>query len=394
MKMIKMKPIFLVCVGLVFLNPVFAQEKIELTKKDSIISSSWMFGVGINIVDDSGDVFDQLLKVDSQWNSALYPSRISIGKYFNNGLGVEAIGTYNKYKVGKVIDGVINDTEKEYYAIDSRLSYDLNKLIGQTGWFDPYVGVGLGYTKANDLGRGTYNAIVGFRTWFSDRIGLDFNSSGKWAMNKTDGVTNHIQHAVGLVYQFGIEKDLSKKGKEKLALIEAIEKENQRKNDSIANAEKEAMLLAERLQKEKEQAALAKAEQDKQNELKRRKTLEDQIKGLGLVYFDFNSSNLNESSKNVLSKLAAIINENETIVIEISSYTDSRGNAEYNKMLSAKRVKHTINYLIEKKGVDAKKIIERSFGEDVLVNECKDGVYCSEKKHRDNRRSEFKLINI
>ena len=63
--MIKMKPIFLVCVGLVFLNPVFAQEKLELTKKDSIISSSWMFGVGINIVDDSGDVFDQLLKVDS-----------------------------------------------------------------------------------------------------------------------------------------------------------------------------------------------------------------------------------------------------------------------------------------------------------------------------------------
>ncbi len=390
----KMKPIMLVYVGLVFLKPVFAQEKLELTKKDSIISSSWIFGAGINIVDDSGDVFDQLLKVDSQWNSALYPSRISIGKYFKNGLGVEAIGTYNKYKIGKVIDGVVNDTEKDYYAIDSRLSYDLNKLVGETGFFDPYVGVGLGYTKANDIDRGTYNAILGFRTWFSDRVGLDFNSSGKWAMNKIGGVTNHIQHAVGLIYHFGIEKELSKKGEEKLALIEAIEKENQRKNDSIVNAEKEAMLLAERLQKQKEQAALAKAEQDRQNELNKRIALEEEIKGLGLVYFDFNSSNLNVSSKNVLSKLADIINEYETIVIEISSYTDSRGNAEYNKRLSAERVKHTVDYLIEKKGVKAKKIIKKSFGEEVLVNECKDGVYCSEIKHRNNRRSEFKLINL
>lgn len=162
-------------------NTTIAQEELEITAKDSIVQSSWMFGIGFNAVDDSGNVFDGLFNISDEWNMLPYPSRISIGRYFKNGLGLEAIGTLNKYKEGKIIDGVVNLEDSDYYAIDARITYDLNKIIGETGWFDPYVGVGAGYTDANNIGRGTYNAVVGFRTWISDRWGLDFNSSGKWA---------------------------------------------------------------------------------------------------------------------------------------------------------------------------------------------------------------------
>ena len=143
------------------------------------------------------------------------------------------------------------------------MSYDLNNLIGHTAWFDPYVGVGVGYTDANNEARGTYNATIGFRTWFSDRFGLDFNSSGKWRMGNTG--TNHVQHAAGVVYQFGIEKGLSKKGAEKLALIDAMEKEKQRVTDSIQAAKEaeELQAMAARLAQEKEQARLAEIEQAK-----------------------------------------------------------------------------------------------------------------------------------
>ncbi|MFD2588218.1 hypothetical protein ACFSQJ_14860 [Croceitalea marina] len=78
---------------------------------------------------------------------------MSIGKYFENGLGLEAIGTYNKYKEGKIVDNQVNDTMISYYAADLRVSYDLNKILGETGFFDPYVGLGLGYTDANNQGR-------------------------------------------------------------------------------------------------------------------------------------------------------------------------------------------------------------------------------------------------
>jgi outer membrane protein OmpA-like peptidoglycan-associated protein len=378
---------------LLSLNIIFAQEQEEelrLSAKDSVVASSWMLGVGYNFVDDSGQVFDDLFDIRATWNSVPYPSRISIGRYFKSGIGIEAIAAYTKYKEGKRVDRVLLTEEKDYFAIDTRLSYDLNKLFGQTGFFDPYVGVGLGYTQANDEGRGTYNGVVGFRTWFSDRFGLDFSSSGKWSMNS--GTTNHLQHAVGVIYQFDVEKELSKKGQEKLALLQAMEKENARVNDSIVSA-KEATALATRLAKEKEQQALAAQEKLKEAEANnKRNAIENSINGLNSVYFDLNSSYLTANASTNLSKLAKILKENPTVVIEISSYTDSRGTDTYNMSLSNKRVNRTVAYLKEN-GVPATQIIGKAFGEEVLVNECDNNTYCSEDKHQENRRSEFKILN-
>jgi len=371
------------------------EEELQLTSKDSIVQSSWMFGLGYNIVDDSGDAFDELFAVDTQWNALAYPSRVSVGRYFKNGVGVEAIASYNKYKVGKFIDGATNLEEKKYIGLDSRLSFDLNKIIGETAWFDPYVGVGLGYTDANNQSRGTYNAIIGFRTWFSDHWGLDLNSSGKWAIGSNDA-TNHLQHAAGVVYRFGIEKGLSKKGEEKLAMIEARNADNQRKQDSIAaaNREREAAAFAERLAKEKEAARLAateKARQDAENRSKRQ--IEDEIDALGFVYFDLNSSYLDTKSKSILDALTLLLKRNDSVTLNVSSYTDSRGTSTYNDWLSRRRVERTVAYLI-KQGIASERLIAEGFGEENLLNECDDNTYCPEEKHKINRRSEFNVVKF
>lgn len=387
MKKITQNLVVLLCFAAASVN---AQEIPELTAKDSIIQSSWMFGLGYNMVDDSGDVFDGLFNVNSEWNTLAYPSRISAGRYFKSGLGVEAIATYNKYKVGKLIDGRINLEETDYLGLDARLTYDLNKIIGETAWFDPYIGVGAGYTDANNRSRSTYNAVIGFRTWFSDRIGLDFSSSGKWRTG--DRGTNHIQHAAGVVYQFGIEKELSKKGQEKRALIDALLAEQQRVNDSTAAAdlEKEAQALADRLAKEKESAArLAAAEKAKQDaENKRKQDLRDKIDALGYVYFDLNSSYINKKSKDILDAMTLILNENPELKLRVTSHTDSRGKSEYNKWLSERRVKRTVDYLIAK-GVPETHLVSEAYGEENLLNDCDDATYCPEEQHKINRRSEF-----
>ena len=204
-------------------TPIFPQDSLQIASKDSVVQSSWMVGIGYNFIDDSVDGFNDFTTIKDQWNTVAFPSRISIGRYFKSGLGLEAIGTYNNYKKGNIIDGIVNPEDISYYGLDTRISYDLNKLIGETAWFDPYIGIGLGYADANNTTRGTYNAVIGFRTWFSDQWGLDLSSSGKWSFGNE--ASNHIQHAAGIVYQFGIEKGLSKKGLEKLAMIEALEKE-------------------------------------------------------------------------------------------------------------------------------------------------------------------------
>lgn len=382
------------CLLLAQLN--FSQEDLQLTKKDSIVQSAWIFGLGFNAVDDAGSEFEDVFNFEENWNAVPFPSRVSVGRYFENGLGLELIGTYNQYKTGKVIDGVVNQEDIDYYAADFRVSYDLNQILGETGFFDPYVGIGAGYTDANNQGRGTYNATVGFRTWFSDRFGLDFNSTGKWAMS-TENASNHIQHAAGAVYRFGIKKGLSKKGEEKLARIQEMEREQQRIQDSIAEAqraEEEARRLAEELERQREAEQLAAAERERQNSAEaKRKVLQDRIDGLGNVRFALNSSYLNANDKALLDKLIGILNEVPKLKIRVAAHTDSRGTETYNQWLSERRMNRTVDYILSK-GIPKERILKEAFGETQLANDCEDRVPCSEEKHSENRRSEFSITDF
>jgi outer membrane protein OmpA-like peptidoglycan-associated protein len=82
-----------------------------------------------------------------------------------------------------------------------------------------------------------------------------------------------------------------------------------------------------------------------------------------------------------------------TLELKITSHTDSRGASKYNDWLSEKRVQSTKDYLISK-GINTSKLTTESFGETQLLNECSDGVYCPEEKHRVNRRSEFLVLEL
>ncbi len=372
-----------------------SSQEVQLTKKDSIVKSSWMVSLGINIVDDSGDEFGNLFDIKDGWNAVPFPSRISIGRYFDNGLGLEAIGTYNKYKEGKIVDNVVNPTDVNYLGLDFRVSYDLNVILGEMGFFDPYIGIGAGYTDANNQGRGTYNAVLGFRTWFSDHWGLDFNTTGKWAMD-TENASNHIQHAVGVAYRFDVKKGLSRKGEEKLALLKEMEKEQQRVQDSITakqKADEEARLLAERLEREKEAARLAAEKAKKDAEDARRAKIENEVRKLGRVYFKLNSSYLSTADKKVLDKLVGILENSPSLAIEVSAHTDSRGTNKYNQWLSEKRAERTVKYMLSQ-GISEDRVKYDAFGETRLTNECDDDTPCPEKKHSENRRSAFKVIKL
>ncbi|MCL6266252.1 OmpA family protein [Flagellimonas myxillae] len=384
----------LTALAVLFTWALTAQD-VQLTKKDSIVNSFWLVSLGTNIVDDSGDEFGKLLDLQDGWNAVPYPSRISVGRYFESGVGLEAIATYNRYKQGKIVDNAVNPEDVDYLGLDFRISYDLNMILGETGFFDPYVGIGVGYTDANNQGRGTYNAVVGFRTWFSDHWGLDFNSTGKWTMN-TDNSTNHIQHAIGVAYRFNVKKGLSRKGEEKLALLEELEKEQQRVQDSIAQkrAEEEAQRLAEQVRKEKEAAELAAAEKAKREaEEAKRAKIRSEIEQLGNIYFSLNSSYLTRTDKGLLDQLVTILKDNPTLVVKVAGHTDSRGSSNYNQWLSERRAERTVEY-VKSQGIPENRIRFGGFGEEQLTNECGDGVRCPESKHSKNRRSEMEIIEF
>ncbi|MBC2840316.1 OmpA family protein [Robiginitalea sp. SC105] len=368
----------------------FSQDSIpELTARDSMVTSYWLAGIGINIVDDSGDAFNDFTTMRDQWNMVPFPSRINFGRYFRSGLGLELIGTYNRYKAGNMIDGITIADDIPYWAVDSRLSYDLNKLVGETGFFDPYVGVGIGYTDSNNLPRGTYNAVIGFRIWFSEHWGVDLSSSGKWSFGNE--ASNHIQHGAGVAFRFGVEKELNKRGEEKLALLA----EQQRVADSLEaarRAEEEAREIAERLEREKEAALLAAAEMARQEEAARQQeAVARSVESLGNIYFAFDSYFLNDASKATLQQLSGIMKEHGDIRVRIEAHTDARGPESYNQGLSERRAESARQFLIEQ-GLSPDRIRAIGHGETLIVNGCTDGVRCSEAQHRENRREHFSVI--
>ncbi|NND88782.1 MAG: OmpA family protein, partial [Flavobacteriaceae bacterium] len=71
------------------------------------------------------------------------------------------------------------------------------------------------------------------------------------------------------------------------------------------------------------------------------------------------------------------------------SHTDSRADDAYNMKLSEQRAQATINYLVEKGGIDRSRLSGKGYGETRLVNKCNNNTPCSKADHQRNRRSEF-----
>lgn len=110
--------------------------------------------------------------------------------------------------------------------------------------------------------------------------------------------------------------------------------------------------------------------------------------GIKMIYFDLDKSNIREEAALDLEKILDVLNENPKMKLDIRSHTDSRASHQYNEALSDRRAKSTIEWLI-KNGVNKNRLTGRGYGETQLVNQCSDGVKCTEEQHQANRRSEF-----
>jgi outer membrane protein OmpA-like peptidoglycan-associated protein len=108
------------------------------------------------------------------------------------------------------------------------------------------------------------------------------------------------------------------------------------------------------------------------------------------IYYEYNSARLTDEAKRQLEQLNIILNRNKEISIDIRSHTDSRGNDDYNLKLSEKRAQATVMYM-SSFGIDKKRFTASGLGEKELLNECDDGVSCTDPEHSINRRTEIRL---
>lgn len=117
------------------------------------------------------------------------------------------------------------------------------------------------------------------------------------------------------------------------------------------------------------------------------------ILNLNPIYFDFDKAYIRPDAAAELQKVIAVMNEYPTLKIDVRSHTDSRGRDAYNLDLSQRRNTSTKEYIINKGGISSSRISGRGYGETSPVNQCTNGVKCSEEEHQLNRRSEFIIVS-
>jgi peptidoglycan-associated lipoprotein len=104
---------------------------------------------------------------------------------------------------------------------------------------------------------------------------------------------------------------------------------------------------------------------------------------LGVVYFDFDKSEIRGDQRSTLKGNAKTIRDSDWVSVTIQGHTDERGSEEYNLALGERRANSVRRYLVDL-GVPRKKLKTVSFGEEHPAVRGHD-----ESAWRYNRRSEF-----
>ncbi len=195
-----MKRILLLLLLSVSMISLQAQNK-EGIKSDS---NEWIITAGVNAVDiRTPDTFGKMLRDYggfSDINFGGIPFKVTVERSLNKAFSMQIGASMNKIQKGFGWDEGDFKTNMVFLALDGKLKYDLNSLVGETGMFDPFIETGFGVTEYDHHAMVNLKAGWGFNLWFAKQWGLNFNSS--YNHNFQDSGNDYFQHSVGLAYRF------------------------------------------------------------------------------------------------------------------------------------------------------------------------------------------------
>lgn len=110
------------------------------------------------------------------------------------------------------------------------------------------------------------------------------------------------------------------------------------------------------------------------------------------ILFPFNSSVITLAAGNKLDSIAEVLIAQPEITLQINTHCDSRGDSNFNMILSEDRAQAVRRYL-RWKDVPKNQLKMNWHGEDQLVNHCDDITPCGTEEHRVNRRAELLMTN-
>ncbi|WP_318642204.1 OmpA family protein [Flavobacterium ardleyense] len=180
-------------------------------------NNKWAITFGANAVDTRfsaassiEDQFSQYFNAKDNWNILPSVTYLNVSRYIGSGFSFGVTGSVNKIdkfvneRVSPSLDyEVTNPGDLNYYAVDGVIKYSFMELIGSK-WFDPSIHVGGGHTWFGDAAQGTVNGGLGLAFWFTENVGVSFQSTYKHGFeDDRANFPNHMQHFAGLTFKFG-----------------------------------------------------------------------------------------------------------------------------------------------------------------------------------------------
>lgn len=177
---------------------------------------TFMLGVNWNIMDDDGYRTEHLFDVKNSWNILPFPTSINADIYFQKGMSIDIMASYNEYKAEKLINfDSENDTIKmgKAGALDVHFKYSFGFLMKQQV-FDPFVYAGIGYTGREATSpQSSFNGNVGagFNVMLIGGIGIQWRTTGKIALlpEVFSEEFDYLHHHFGIIYKFGMAPRLN-----------------------------------------------------------------------------------------------------------------------------------------------------------------------------------------
>jgi outer membrane protein OmpA-like peptidoglycan-associated protein len=116
------------------------------------------------------------------------------------------------------------------------------------------------------------------------------------------------------------------------------------------------------------------------------------------IYYDLDRAEIRKDAAAILDeKILPLLLKYPKLRMELGSHTDCRSSYDYNIDLSQRRADSAVAYLV-RKGIDARRLLAKGYGESQLVNDCKcEGavkVPCTETQHQENRRTTIKTLDV
>ncbi len=361
--------------------------------------SPWIIGIGINAIEDDGKLFPPIVK--NTWNFIPFISRISISKNLKKNFSVEGVASYSQYQAGKKINSAINQTTKNYFALDVLIKYDLDRFFGGTKWVDPFIMFGPGSVFVNPV-KHEVNADAqphyaifgdvggGMNSWINNRFGFTVQAVAKVVAAKS--VSSHFQYSFGCFYKLGAagtkwkEEPFLNTKQDENSLAAKIENDSAleiayraiRSSLESNTAEQSALILEAEITKYNSynNQRLQMMEKVAENlldilpEHKQGECIIDEklIHGyVKIISFATNSSALKPEDKNTLDGVVDVL-KFSTLNLEIKGFMNNVGASAWNMQLSKKRVATITNYMVSK-GINANRLIVKKMREERNQNE-------------------------